>query len=337
MQSYWVVPWSVCLSQIDYDEGVGRRERIAVHEMRSGNFLIFLELCPHRSFRKFSFIRGPGEELLGAMQTLEKRRPLQSTRSHYAIYGTQPLSGCQTISVEGRTRRCMRALPAGSMLYHWATLSRPPFSFDAKIRMETWPNSRCVFLQEGSNKGDSAPWPFLHLLLLSGGLDHLSPTRLAPSEMGGEDQEGGRSRCAEKSGQEESSLCGGPWGGPRAGGLRHFRSALGLGRAASMRSRPPILHCAPHGKKGRDCLDMGSCSSWCGGAFGTLLNHISVTCQQIAFGVLLLNGAPVHRNRPLNGSEALRPASHASAPKPRRLSRVVGSMISRDIAAAAHV
>lgn len=29
-------------------------------------------------------------------------------------------------------------LRAGSMLYHWATLSRPPFSFDAKIRMETW-------------------------------------------------------------------------------------------------------------------------------------------------------------------------------------------------------
>ncbi len=27
---------------------------------------------------------------------------------------------------------------SGSILYHWATLSRPPFSFDAKMRLETW-------------------------------------------------------------------------------------------------------------------------------------------------------------------------------------------------------
>ncbi|CAK9045586.1 unnamed protein product [Durusdinium trenchii] len=132
MESYWVTPWSVCLSQIDYDEGVGMHEKIAVRAMPSGNCVLCLELCPHRSFRKFSFIRGPSDELLGAMQTLEKKRPLQSTRSHYAIYGKQPLSGCQTISMEG------------NMLYHWATLSRPPFSFDAKMRME------------GSFKGDSA-------------------------------------------------------------------------------------------------------------------------------------------------------------------------------------
>jgi hypothetical protein len=36
----------------------------------------------HRFFgRKFSYIRSPENELLGAMQTLEKYRPLQSTRS----------------------------------------------------------------------------------------------------------------------------------------------------------------------------------------------------------------------------------------------------------------
>ena len=27
MESYWVTPWSVCLSQIDYDEGVGMHEK----------------------------------------------------------------------------------------------------------------------------------------------------------------------------------------------------------------------------------------------------------------------------------------------------------------------
>ena len=26
-ESYWVTPWSVCLSQIDYDEGVGMHEK----------------------------------------------------------------------------------------------------------------------------------------------------------------------------------------------------------------------------------------------------------------------------------------------------------------------
>lgn len=129
-ESYWVTPWSVCLSQIDYDEGVGMHEKIAV--MHSGTCVLRLELCPHRSFKKFSYIRSPENELLGAMQTLEKYRPLQSTRSHYAIYGKQPLSGCQTISLEG------------IMLYHWATLTRPAFSLDAKMRME------------GSYKGDSA-------------------------------------------------------------------------------------------------------------------------------------------------------------------------------------
>lgn len=152
--------------------------------------------------RKFSYIRGPENELLGAMQTLEKYRPLQCNRSisatnrplglppetsrwqspapgHYAIYGKQPLSGCQTISLEGASLFCCCFLQSfllwipdptrkvsdfqmifppkvgehsvqtqhfhgkfravsGSILYHWATLSRPPFSFDAKMRLETW-------------------------------------------------------------------------------------------------------------------------------------------------------------------------------------------------------
>ncbi|CAE7602492.1 unnamed protein product [Symbiodinium natans] len=121
---YWVTPWSCCLSQINCDEGVGEPEMIAVRAVPSGALLLKLELCPHRSFRKFSFIRGNNDELLGAMQTLEKHRPLESQRSSYAIYGKQHLSGCQTISVEGE------------MLFQWATLSRAPFTYDAKMRVE---------------------------------------------------------------------------------------------------------------------------------------------------------------------------------------------------------
>lgn len=120
---------------------------------------------------------------------------------HYAIYGKQPLSGCQTISLEGaepatglsvlkhiqwyqfksvipnvwkaifglyfqyiafrylriiiincnhccygyfstledrRKTQQSPATAAGIMLYHWATLTRPAFSLDAKMRMEPW-------------------------------------------------------------------------------------------------------------------------------------------------------------------------------------------------------
>ena len=58
--------------------------------------------------RKLSFIRDCNGELLGAMQTLEKHRPMESQRSSYAIYGKQQLSGCQAISVEGQGE-CERA------------------------------------------------------------------------------------------------------------------------------------------------------------------------------------------------------------------------------------
>ncbi|CAJ1326818.1 unnamed protein product [Effrenium voratum] len=129
---YLATPWSVCLSQLDYDEGVGSHERIVVREMHSKAMVICLDLCPHRSFRKFSFIRDPQNELLGAMQTMQKIRPRESQRSHYALYGKQPVSGSQSITLEGQT------------LYHWATLTRPAFSFDAKMRME------------GALKGDPA-------------------------------------------------------------------------------------------------------------------------------------------------------------------------------------
>eukprot|EP00438_Fugacium_kawagutii_P024475 Skav217930 [mRNA] locus=scaffold2633:222154:224093:- [translate_table: standard] len=79
------------LSCVGMNERTGMEPMIAV--MHSGNCVLTLELCPHRSFRschrspaessakKFSYIRSPENELLGAMQTLEKYRPLQSTRS----------------------------------------------------------------------------------------------------------------------------------------------------------------------------------------------------------------------------------------------------------------
>ncbi|CAE7762958.1 unnamed protein product [Symbiodinium necroappetens] len=121
---YWVTPWSCCLSQINRDEGVGASETIAVRDGPGGALLLKLELCPHRSFGKLSFIRDCNGELLGAMGTLEKHRPMESQRSSYAIYGKQQLSGCQAISVEGE------------MLYQWATVSRSPFTYNAKMRLE---------------------------------------------------------------------------------------------------------------------------------------------------------------------------------------------------------